>query len=319
MLLIDTDDLPPDRRAEGFREALGTTSIPLRADALSADGGFHARVQLWQFGQSTLVVADSSGHRIERTPRHVRMDSPPVASVTVKARGHGRFTQFGRDHVVSSRDMVLADLTAPYTCSSTGASESRSFLMQYDQLGLPVDLVRKAGPHLPASPLYVLVRRHLRHLADRAEDISSDAGAAAFGTATTDLVRALITSAAGEARFDRPVMAETLMTRVTAYVSLHLAEPDLTAERVALAQHVSVRQLYKVCAEAGLSLEQWIIEQRLECARTALASPVGRHRSIAGTALACGFTDPSHFSRRFRDAFGMTPHEWQQAARAGAG
>ena len=81
---------------------------------------------------------------------------------------------------------------------------------------------------------------------------------------------------------------------------------------------MSVRQLYKTCAAAGLSLEQWIIDQRLETARTVLASPAGRHRSIAATALACGFADPSHFSRRFRDAFGMSPRDWQQVARSGA-
>ncbi len=65
------------------------------------------------------------------------------------------------------------------------------------------------------------------------------------------------------------------MTRVTTFVGLHLRDPDLTPERIAEAHNVSVRQLYKACAAAGMSLEQWIIDQRLEAARAELVTPVG--------------------------------------------
>ena len=80
---------------------------------------------------------------------------------------------------------------------------------------------------------------------------------------------------------------------------------------------MSVRQLYRVCAAAQLSLEQWIISQRLECARAELAAPRSRDRSIAVVARRWGFTDPSYFSRRFRATFGLTPSEWRQVG-AGA-
>jgi AraC-like DNA-binding protein len=53
------------------------------------------------------------------------------------------------------------------------------------------------------------------------------------------------------------------------------------------------------------------MEQLLELARTQLASPAGRQRSIAATARACGFADASHFTRRFRQAYGAAPREWQ--------
>ena len=47
-----------------------------------------------------------------------------------------------------------------------------------------------------------------------------------------------------------------------------------------------------------------------------LGSPGGRRRPIASVARACGFADPSHFARRFRAAFGMSPSDWQQEAAA---
>ncbi|MCX4767208.1 helix-turn-helix domain-containing protein [Streptomyces sp. NBC_01275] len=38
-----------------------------------------------------------------------------------------------------------------------------------------------------------------------------------------------------------------------------------------------------------------------------------RHRglTVAAVAQRWGFTSPSHFSRAFRDAHGMSPREWQ--------
>jgi hypothetical protein len=49
---------------------------------------------------------------------------------------------------------------------------------------------------------------------------------------------------------------------------------DRTPEREAAGYRLPARSP-GTCAAAGVSLEQWIIDQRLECARTALASPAG--------------------------------------------
>ena len=75
---------------------------------------------------------------------------------------------------------------------------------------------------------------------------------------------------------------------------------------------MSVRQLYKVFAAADVSLEQWLIEIRLAAARAYLDSPAGRRRTIAAVAHAHGFADASHFSRRFKAAYGLTPHDYQR-------
>jgi AraC-like DNA-binding protein len=102
---------------------------------------------------------------------------------------------------------------------------------------------------------------------------------------------------------------------VRTYTSQHLDDPALTPEMLAAAHNVSLRRLYQAFADAGLSLEQWIIGQRLEAARAVLVSPSGLRRSIEATARSCGFQSASHFTRRFRQAYGVTPREWQQQYR----
>jgi AraC-like DNA-binding protein len=314
MLLLDTAGMAPDQRVTAVREALGQATVPCRIDHLAPPDAVRSRMHFWTFGQTSLFTNDASGYRLVRTPRHLRMEAPPVVAVAVQSNGHGRFTQLGHDQVVGPRDLMLNDLTAPYTFSWSGSGGSRAIQISYDHLGLPVDVVRTAVGRLPASPLHGLVHAHLRQLVDRADALAGDAGAAAVGSATIELVRALVVSAADDERLARPVLAETLMTRVTTFVGLNFRNPDLTAERIARAHSVSVRQLYKACAEGGLSLEQWIIDQRLEAARAELRTPAGRRRPVAATARACGFRDPSHFSRRFRAAYGMSPRDWQRVS-----
>lgn len=312
MLLLDTADLPAEDRVAAFRAAFDLASVPCRIEDLGLDGAVRARLHLWAFGRATLFTSDSSGFRLVRTPRHVHRESPPVVALAVQARGIGQFSQFGADQLVHSGELMVSDLTVPYVFSWTGGGGSCAFHVPYDQLGLPADVVEAAGPRLRASPLYELVRDHLVRLVGLADVMAVDPGAAALGTATTELVRALLVSAAG--RSAPEVREQTLATRVLVYARQHLTDPGLTPERIAREHNVSVRQLYKACAGAGVRLEQWVIEQRLEAARSELAAPSGRRRSIAATARACGFADPSHFARRFRAAYGVTPRDWQRSA-----
>ncbi|MDY7090582.1 MAG: helix-turn-helix domain-containing protein, partial [Actinomycetota bacterium] len=138
----------------------------------------------------------------------------------------------------------------------------------------------------------------------------------AVAAASIDLVRALLVSAAGAGRHARRVRFETLLSRVRAYARSHLADPDLSPATIAAAHNVSLRQLYKVCAEAELSLEQWIIEERLQRVRHALAQPDLAHLPIATVARRWGFRDPTHFTRRFRARYGMTPGQWRRSSAA---
>jgi AraC-like DNA-binding protein len=273
-----------------------------------------ARLQAFAYGTTVLLATDATRLRTVGTRRHVFRDRTPVVALAFQHRGREESDRLGHEQLVRDEDLVLVDVTAPsgFACASGGGS--RALLVPLDQLGLPVDVVRRAAPRLRASALHGLVRAHLQRLADDAAALSGDPGAAALGAATVALVRALVVSAAGDGRQGPAVREDTLVIRVRAYVARHLTDPGLTPAALARAHGVSVRQLYKAFAAAGVSLEQEVIAQRLEAARARLTSPAGRQRSIAATARACGFADPSHFARRFRAAYGTSPREWQRAA-----
>ena len=314
-LLLDTAGLAPEARVAAIRAAMGEATVPCRVEHLAPPDEIWARMHLWSYGRTSLFTNDASGYRLVRTARHLQMESPPVVALAVQSRGYGRFSQLGHDQVVGPRDLMLNDLTAPYSFSWTDAGGSRAVQVSYEHLGLPVEVVRKALGRVAASPLHGLVHTHLHQLVAHADELAGDASATAVGTATIELVRALVVSAAQADRFVPGVRAETLVTRVQTYLAQHLDDIELTPAAIAAIHNVSVRQLYKAFAAAGLSLEQWVIGQRLEAARAQLRSPAGLRRSISATARTCGFQDPSHFTRRFRAAYGLSPRDWQNLSR----
>ncbi|MFE6197794.1 helix-turn-helix domain-containing protein [Streptomyces sp. NPDC057838] len=313
MLLLDTGELPAQERVEAFRTALVSASVPSLVSMEESGERVFARMERWQFGELMLFTSRSSCWSVTRSPRFLRLEGPPMVSLSLQTHGTGRFGQSGRRDRVEPGELMLNDLTIPYDFAWSGSGAARALQMPYDVLAVPPDIVRRGAERLRASPLYELVRAHLARIHHDADTLAGDPGAAALGTATLELVRALITSASGVDAHARPALAESLLPRVLAYARTHLTEPDLTPARIAHAHNISVRALYRLCARAGLSLEQWIIEQRLEGARSTLLSPAGHTRTVASVARAWGFTDPSHFTRRFRAAYGVTPRRLRAA------
>lgn len=105
----------------------------------------------------------------------------------------------------------------------------------------------------------------------------------------------------------RPVrggLAPWQLKRVTEYLEAHLAEDVALAELASVARlsPSHFRAAFRVAT--NLSPSAYLVQRRIERAKT-LLRPDGP--SLAEIALACGFSDQSHFTRRFRQAAGITP------------
>jgi AraC-like DNA-binding protein len=310
--LLDTDRLSTaDRRPALVAERLQASMVS-RVRVVEAASPVRARLDAWDLSCLRVLRADlSGGFSLAGSPRQARRESAPVLSLAFLESGAGRHGQFGVQRLLSSGDLTLTDLGSAYENRWIGAVASRALQIPIDQLGLPMDVVRRALPGAHRSPLFELVRTHVEHLTREAERLAREPLAHALASTTIDLTRALLASAAGPGRPAADLLAETLLARVRGYVGQHLTDSDLDAEKIARAHAVSVRQLYRLCSAAEFSLEQWIIQQRLDGARDELRRPASRDRSIAMVARRWGFTDPSYFSRRFRGAYGVTPRNWR--------
>ncbi|WP_430787642.1 helix-turn-helix domain-containing protein [Actinoplanes sp. G11-F43] len=312
--VLDTGTLPATDRVEAVHTAMLYASAPCHVIHEDPDGPVHARLEVWDLGDANIFTCRSSGLRLLRTARLARQDAMPVVSLAVQTQGFGRLDQYGHQQVTPPGELLGVDLSGAYDYSWSGDGGAGCVQIPLDRLDLPADTVRQALGGLRHSPLYRLVTAHVAALARDRARITADPAAVAVATATVDLTRALLASAARTERHTRRALAETLLTRIRAYVRHHLADPGLTPARIAAAHNVSLRQLYKICARADLSLEQWIITERLRGARHDLLHPAHRHRPIAAIAHSWGFRDPTHFTRRFKSRYGVTPTQLRRSS-----
>lgn len=107
------------------------------------------------------------------------------------------------------------------------------------------------------------------------------------------------------------------LTRVKLYINDHLRDPALNAQQVACATGLSSRYIGKLFEREGSSLMRYVLRRRLERCGAELGNPLNGGIRISELAFAWGFNDLSHFSRVFREFYGVSPKEWRETACAG--
>ncbi|GAA4930564.1 AraC-like DNA-binding protein [Nonomuraea thailandensis] len=311
MLLLDTADVRPQDRIEVFEAAaLGQTGSCGVEHELGPDGLMSKRLEGWRFGPVAMYFNSGTGMRYWQTSRHLRMDSWNTVSVLAQVAGPGRFIWNDHQQVLTARDLVVASKSAGYWERTwSGVGSNIALMIDAEQIALPDSMIHNAVPRITLSPITPLVLNHIHALRRDADRLETDAGGDDVGQATLSLVRALIASVITDDRARRAIGNETLLVRVLAYIRAHLTDPELTPARIAAAHNISLRSLYRLCEDGGLSLEQWIIRRRLDGARSDLTAPEHAHRTIDAIARSWGFTHPGYFTRRFRGAYGLTPRE----------
>ena len=163
MLVLDTHLLPPHERAPAFQEAISghaSTSVVGFEDQTA----FRARADVFALGAGRVFNVEATGNTLLRTPRIARRDEQHAIALALPITGTNRFRWAREESLLRAGDLLLVDLEAPYEYGWSGPGTSYAFQVDRDRLGLPMDTVARATTRLPSSPLYELVRDHIRSL-----------------------------------------------------------------------------------------------------------------------------------------------------------
>lgn len=93
-------------------------------------------------------------------------------------------------------------------------------------------------------------------------------------------------------------------------------DPDLTIAKAADEVGVSPRYLQRLFAADNRSFSGYLKKRRLERCHADLISPLHAQESISEVAYRWGFSSSAHFSRSFRDHFGLSPREHRRSGLA---
>jgi AraC-like DNA-binding protein len=176
---------------------------------------------------------------------------------------------------------------------------------------------RFAGPGRPDRERFRLIVQTLSETGERVSTVLLDVLAVTLADRSADGVGEIPDGAVRDVAV-RDARRGGLVGRIHAFIEAHLGDPTLTPAAVAAAHHISLRYLHKLFEPEPQGVAGMIRQRRLERCRHDLLDPGQADRPVAGIAARWGFSSAAHFSRVFRDAYGLPPAEFRRVYRLGA-
>lgn len=309
-LAITTDDVEPRHRIPYWVDVASKTYFDHRFSA--EPGAFAGRLNAGKLDKLGLSRCESSPCKVTRTRREIARDGIDDILLGIWLKGHSLLTQGERKVILGPGTMLLQDTGRPFKHDFIEHTTSIVVSIPRQEIRARMgtrDLERVLSTGLPLAGLTAdfisglttrvdaLEQGTHRRLADQALDLISMAFTGNDAGVPLSSVRA------------------NALRRLKSEIEKRLSDPGLKPADAAHAARISVRYANALLAKEGLSLERYIVQRRLECCRRALEDPLQAHRLVGEIAFAWGFSDHSHFTRRFRETFGMTPGDCRQVSR----
>ena len=102
--------------------------------------------------------------------------------------------------------------------------------------------------------------------------------------------------------------------RVKRFIDSRLDDPDLSLESIAQCCGMSLRSLHRAfAADPAGSVSKHLWVRRLDRCAADLRDPTQVHRQVTDICFSWGFNSTSHFSRLFKEQFGVSPRDYRIA------
>jgi len=273
---------------------------------------FHARLDQTELGPATANWLSADAQRVRRTTAKIARDHSSLLLMQLRA-GRVHIQQAGRITPLRPGECVLLDGAQPYEVECP--EPTRSCVLQLPDewlshwVSVPERLVPRhfAGVGWSGALCAAVASLEI----DSCDQLALPRGEVA------DHIAALLRLAVGPEPEPRDCEGgRPLRDRLIRALRSGLSDPHLSPATLAVEHGISVRSLHYAFAATGTTFVEQLMHARLQRAREVLADPRLRDLPIIEVAARCGFTDPSHFARRFRRHFGITPLAFRRAAGA---
>ena len=305
-----TEDVSPREALDYWRDAVCRAIIELGVEA-PQDESFQAHLEQCALGPATLSLVEATRQSVARTRHAISRSRAAVFHLLHLRAGQFQLEHGGRTTLLHPGECVLVDSTEPHAARCP--VPTRCLIVQFPQewlrawLPAPEEIVNRAlRPQGGWSSALAAALGSLRP--DGLDALALPRGVVA------EQLAALLALAAGTAMPDPP-RRDHLQERIVRTLHDRYYEPSISPGAVAAVHGISKRYLHLLLARAGTTFGGELLRVRLERARQLLSDMRFGDVPIGEIASRCGFADPSHFARCFRQRFGSAPGAYRMGLR----
>ena len=298
---------------DAWCEVLSANDIPMQIACANRDT-FRAELRTRNLGGINFFDIRADAHHAVRTPALLKSDDTRVYGITLQMEGTSSITQDGQTSTLHPGDFALYDSTREFERDFPESYRCLIVRFPHAMMQLPSHTLSNVtatrcgageGVGVVVSPF----------LAETANNLSELTGWA--GVRVAHALIDLVSSALAEKLTDEQIAAANprahAFVRICDYIMQNLGDPTLSPDVISHANFISTRQLHKIFHAERVTVSQFIRDRRLEECRRQLGDPGDAHLSVGQIAAQWGIYDGAHFSRIFRNAYGMSPRDYRRS------
>jgi AraC-like DNA-binding protein len=301
-----------DGRADWLDQMAVQAGMAGQVDATRPNG---ARIRGWQLGSIGVVQARMSGICLSPVRDGARALHEEFLYLKILTQGSLGLTQHGETVSMAAGTAVLID---PAWAFEEHFGDRAALTV----MRIPRQALRARGlQHALSRPVIPDVQRAdpaaVRDFLLSVAGLGARPGAALrrqLGEQCLDLLGVLLEDGRGRCL---PRGPEATLLRAKRAIARRIGDPDLTIGGLAAELNVSSNYLGRLFKRDGTSVMRYVGAARLERAARLLRTVPERPMQIQEIAYQCGYVSLAHFSRAYKQRFGMSPRAAVDAAARG--
>tara|TARA_R110001583_G_scaffold41891_1_gene133118 strand:- start:12353 stop:13390 length:1038 start_codon:yes stop_codon:yes gene_type:complete len=308
---FSTDDQIPSHRQEWLKEIIGKEYANVDISPLKDVQLFNEMaIYPWRHGMR-LSPINSNALKLKRLTKEPTKAIQDCYFAVVLTSGKYSLEQGGREVSLQPGDMALYDATEPHSIvmpqrsSKVLISIPRALLNQriYNVGKLTAKKISAKSGIGAVTSSFIQTAVNQLNVLEQAQFLEM-----------SDPILDMLTLSLNQLNTSSIHLSDhqslTLM-RVKQFINQHGENGDLNPELISNGVGLSIRYINNLFNTEDTSLMRFLTQQRLELAKRRLSNHLLSHKTITELAMQSGFNNMAHFSRVFKQNYGVSPRQYR--------